>query len=102
VLLKAPHPAAGKAALYSTTFTPVVTCNLTGFVNPGQAPGVDADSAEGSGSEREGTALQAGTGLLQAVFAPVAGKPEAAALLSVGQKSSNGELSRVVNVPIYF
>lgn len=98
VVLKAPHPAGGTVALYSTSFTPVVTCNLTGFVNPGAAPGMDADSAGGSSSSE----LQAGTGLLQAVFAPVTGKPEAAALLSVEQKSSNGELSRVVNVPMYF
>lgn len=101
MLLKAPHPAAGKVALYSTTFTPVVTCNLIGYVNPGSAPDGNKDSAGGSSSEQQGDILAAGTGLLQAVFAPASGKAEAAALLSVGLQRSNGELSKVVNVPIY-
>lgn len=82
VLLKAPHAAAGTVALYSTSFTPVVTCNLVGYVSPG------ADAGKP----------------LQAVFAPVPGKPEAAALLSIAQASSGGaeEVARVANVPIYF
>lgn len=83
MLLKAPHAAAGTVALYSTSFTPVVTCNLIGYASPG------ADAGKP----------------LQAVFAAVPGKPEAAALLSVGQASSEGvaeEVARVANVPIYF
>jgi hypothetical protein len=87
VLLKAPHAAAGTVALYSTSFTPVVTCNLIGYVSPG--------------------AGDAGGKPLQAVFAPVPGKPEAAALLSVGQAASSEagaaeEVARVANVPVYF
>jgi hypothetical protein len=103
VLLKAPHAAAGTVALYSTSFTPVVTCNLIGYVNPGcVAAAEEAQGAGSSSAEGQDAGLQAGTGLMQAVFAPAPGKPEAAGLLSIGQKGSNGELCRVANVPIFF
>lgn len=88
MVLKSPHAAAGTVALYSTTIAPVVSCNLIGYVNPGAA------AAEEEGGEAGGP--------LQAVFAPVSGKAEAAALLSVGlQSSSSGELCRVANVLIF-
>ena len=107
VLLQGAHPAAGTVALYSTTFTPVVTCNLIGYVQPGPLPkaaaGDDRSMDEvdaGVGGDEGGKA--ASTALLQAVFAPVPGKADAAGLLSVGQRGSNGELCRVLNVPIYY
>eukprot|EP00879_Flechtneria_rotunda_P024223 GHRR01025671.1.p1 GENE.GHRR01025671.1~~GHRR01025671.1.p1 ORF type:complete len:102 (-),score=19.41 GHRR01025671.1:296-601(-) len=35
VTLAQPHPAAGTLALYSTTFDPVISCHLIGYVQPG-------------------------------------------------------------------
>jgi hypothetical protein len=105
VLLKAPHAAAGTVALYSTSFTPVVACNLIGYVNPGCVAAAEDAHNEHAGSSSAGdqaAGMQASTGLMQAVFAPAPGKAEAAGLLSIGQKGSNGELCRVANVPIFF
>lgn len=99
VVLKPPHTAAGTVALYSTTISPVVSCNLVGYVNPGPA----AAAAESDGGAAGSGVNEAGAGQLQAVFAPVSGKAEAAALLSVGlQSSSSGELCRVANVPMFY
>jgi hypothetical protein len=121
VTLKAPHAAAGTAALFSTSFSPVVTCSLIGFVNPGPAPKPAAADAVGGGGEAGGGAAKSHRSSsscsegaevgsrdvlvrseqLLAEFAPVSGKASAAAMLSVGQVGGSGELCRVVNVPVY-
>ncbi len=108
VVLAKPHPAAGTVALYSTTFTPVVSCNLIGFVQPGAA----AAAADAAGKE-DGPSSSAAEGVgqcsnssskeqqLQVAFAPVPGR--AGALLSVGVCSdADAALAAVHNVPMYF
>lgn len=100
VVLRAPHPAAGSIALYSTSVSPVVTCHLIGFIQPGSAASV-ADG-QGQDSMDEAAAADAGTqaGCLQAAFAPAPGK--AGALLSVGLPAAgSGCLSAVRNIPMY-
>lgn len=102
VVLKPPHASAGTVALYSTTSSPVVSCNLVGYVNPGMPTASEESDGEAAGSGDRDSGEAKRTGKLQAVFAPVSGRAEAAALLSVGLQSSSGELCRVANVPMFY
>lgn len=105
VVLAKQHPAAGTVALYSTSHSPVVECNLIGFVQPGACEAAGEADADARG---DSAALKGSTGgedvQLHIAFAPVAGK--AKAVLSVGQCSASeaerGSWGLVRNIPLYF
>jgi hypothetical protein len=88
-------------ALYSTTYQPVVTCTLIGFVQPGAA--VDsADAPQDQENDCQAATDAVNSRPLQVAFAFAAGK--AGALLSLGKCSTSGRgaLAAVLNVPMYF
>lgn len=91
VLLRAPHPAAGLVALYSTTLAPLLHAELIGFARPlaATAP-ADADGDEIMGDD--GGSGQGGAPPPAAALAFAQRLAKGGAVLSVAGRGRSGEL----------